>query len=123
MTTSSPYKGHGGGHHHSEVNLQGLGGHFNTSTSHIQLSRSASSCLSHIDLARSEAAGENVGGHATIMTTTTEDEPEINNSLAAIGSTRSLYNSQKSKMSVVGQTCTECQFRAFIIAVLWSEGL
>ena len=52
---------------------------------------SASSCLSHIDLGT-----ENGAGHATIMTTATDDLA-INNSLAAIGSTRNLYNSQKSK--------------------------
>ena len=53
---------------------------------------SASSCLSHIDLGT-----ENGAGHATIMTTATDDLA-INNSLAAIGSTRNLYNSQKSKL-------------------------
>ena len=55
---------------------------------------SASSCLSHIDLGT-----ENGAGHATIMTTATDDLA-INNSLAAIGSTRNLYNSQKSKLYV-----------------------
>ena len=97
MTSSSLYKARHG-QRSSEMNLQGGGLH-----SSIQLSRSASSCLSHIDL-------DNGVGHATMMTTDTAatatseavaDPAEINNSLAAIGFTRSLYNSQKSKIQFV----------------------
>ena len=98
MTSSSLYKARHG-QRSSEMNLQGGGGLHSS----IQLSRSASSCLSHIDL-------DNGVGHATMMTTDTAaavaseavaDPAEINNSLAAIGSTRSLYNSQKSKIQFV----------------------